>query len=306
MTATTYQRTRRIRSYDFRRPDKLSREYARVMQIVGETYARQLGTQISSRLRAATQVTFDNVAQSSYDEWVTETPSPSFLALFKFDTDRTFAPLPGTFALAMPIDVAFAFYELLLGGTVSAQSPQRSMTEVEQVVLAQFVADLAGELSYAFEQAPYRVKALPVTIEYNPQFAQIASPADTVIPVTFNMRVDTIESKLTLCFPYTMLSPMFEMTSSRSNIDDVNERAAATVKLAAQLDDTAVVVDMRIPPRTMTAEQVSNLEIGDVIALAHPTSSPLLLCAGGAQVGTVLSRESGRRAAAQIHTIEHT
>src|SRR5687767_13778611 len=57
-------------SYDFRRPNKVSREHLRALQIVNETFARQFSNVLASTLRAVSQVTLTSVDQLTYDEYL--------------------------------------------------------------------------------------------------------------------------------------------------------------------------------------------------------------------------------------------
>ena len=47
--------------YDFRRPMTLAREHGRVLEMAFETYARQWGTLLTSRLRVVAQATLESV-----------------------------------------------------------------------------------------------------------------------------------------------------------------------------------------------------------------------------------------------------
>ena len=75
--------------FDFRRPSKFSRDHARALQIVHETFARQFTTILSTTLRSVSQVTVSTVDHISYDEYVRSSPELAFLALLNID------PLPG-------------------------------------------------------------------------------------------------------------------------------------------------------------------------------------------------------------------
>jgi flagellar motor switch protein FliM len=61
--------------FDFRRPSKFSRDHARALQIVHETFARQFTTILSTTLRSVSQVSVNTVDHVSYDEYVRSSPS---------------------------------------------------------------------------------------------------------------------------------------------------------------------------------------------------------------------------------------
>src|SRR5262249_35052578 len=104
------KRRTNIKTFDFRRPSKFSRDHFRAFQIVHETFSRQLTTVLSTSLRTMCQVTLDEVEQLSYGEYVQELPNPSFLAIFQLD------PLPGASMIFIPLPLVMNCIEFLLGG----------------------------------------------------------------------------------------------------------------------------------------------------------------------------------------------
>src|SRR3954451_7808606 len=75
--------------FNFRRPNKFNRDHFRAFQIVHETFARQLGTVLSTTLRAVSSVTVRNVEETSYGEFIEASENPSLLAILQI------TPLPG-------------------------------------------------------------------------------------------------------------------------------------------------------------------------------------------------------------------
>ena len=56
--------------YDFRRPNKFTREHVRALQIASETFARQFTTVLSTTLRTVSQVQAKGIHQLTYDEYI--------------------------------------------------------------------------------------------------------------------------------------------------------------------------------------------------------------------------------------------
>ncbi|MCW2619949.1 MAG: fliM [Modestobacter sp.] len=59
-------RRREPRTYDFRRPTKLSREHVRILQIAQENFARQATTTLTSILRTGARMELVGIEQFSY------------------------------------------------------------------------------------------------------------------------------------------------------------------------------------------------------------------------------------------------
>ena len=281
--------------FDFRRPSKFSRDHARALQIVNETFARQFTTILSTTLRSVSQVAVSSIDHVSYDEYVRSSPELSFLAILNVD------PLPGAGILQFPLDIAMAAIDRLLGGTGEGNQPARALTDIESVLMRELIQRVLRELDYAFESLA-KVNTSIVQLESNPQFAQVAAPSDMVVVATFDVRIGSKESTATLCLPFSALQPVLEQVTGHAMFADRKggdaEEAARAV--AAGLAGVPVDVAVRFDPVTLTSSEILNLRVGDVLPLRHPVSAPLSVCAADRTCASAVPGSKGRRLAFMI------
>ena len=199
--------------FDFRRPNKFSRDHVRAFQIVHETFARQLSTVLATTLRAGANCTLGTVEQLTYDEYVRSLPNPSYLIVLSL------SPLPGAAILQFPLPIVFAAIDRLLGGTGDSVSPKRPLTEIESNLMRSVVDRTLRELEYAYETL-VRVEAEIVQQEFNPQFAQIAAPSDMAMVVSFDTRIGEKHGNATICVPFSTMQPVLESLASQSLLHD--------------------------------------------------------------------------------------
>src|SRR3954451_12212442 len=128
--------------YDFRRPTKLAREQGRLLEMVYETVARQWATVLGSELGTTCQVSLAGVEQRSYDDYVSELPSPNLLAVFHPE------PHPGAGFLQLAPTAGFEAIERMLGGSGNGVHPERIPSEIETQLILRIVERLLGELRY--------------------------------------------------------------------------------------------------------------------------------------------------------------
>src|SRR5690349_11956410 len=62
--------SRPVKLYDFRRPDKFSKEHLRALRITHEGFARGLASALASYLRSTIQIRLTMVEQATYDEYI--------------------------------------------------------------------------------------------------------------------------------------------------------------------------------------------------------------------------------------------
>ena len=287
--------------FDFRRPSKFSRDHARALQIVHETFARQFTTVLSTTLRSVSQVSVASVDHISYDEYVRSTAELSFLAIVSID------PLAGAGILQLPLDIAMAAIDRLLGGTGEGAQPSRPLTDIESSLLRELVQRVLRELDYAFESL-VKTQTTIVQLESNPQFAQVAAASDMVVVATYDVRIGSKESTASLCIPFTSLQPVLELVSSTALFSDrkgadPHESARA---VAARLSGVPVDVAVRFDPVTLTSSQILDLQIGDVLPLRHPVTTPLSVVAADRVCASAVPGSKGRRLAFMIVQPDNT
>ncbi|MCZ7527718.1 MAG: flagellar motor switch protein FliM [Acidimicrobiia bacterium] len=281
--------------YDFRRPNKFSREHIRALQIVGETFARQFSTVLATTLRAVSNVTLQSVDQVTYDEYIRGLENPSYMAILSL------APLPGASILHLELPVAMAVVDRMLGGPGEAPRLRRPLTDIEEHLLRSVLERALQELDYAFESL-VKLEARVVTQESNPQFAQVASPSDMTVTVAFEMRVAEQRGRTTLCIPYDCLQPVLETIASQSLFSDrsAGDRANFTSRLEEALLEVPVDVTVAFNPVILTSAEIVDLQVGDVVPLHHPVKAPLTISADRVPCFSALTGRQGKRLASLV------
>src|SRR3954466_15734954 len=74
---------RNVKLYDFRRPDKFSKEHIRAIQNIHETFARAMASSLSSYLRSATTGSLSSIEQVVYDEYIHQLSNPTLVNLIE-------------------------------------------------------------------------------------------------------------------------------------------------------------------------------------------------------------------------------
>src|ERR1035437_2774713 len=79
---------KRIKRYDFKRPDRFSKDQLRMLEMMHEAFARHFGTSLSAFIRSIADLQVISVKQSSYGEYVNSLTSPTALTVFSFEPLR--------------------------------------------------------------------------------------------------------------------------------------------------------------------------------------------------------------------------
>src|SRR4030042_1265569 len=135
---------RKIKIYDFKRPDKFSKDQIRTISMIHETFARLTTTGLSAQLRAMAHVHVASVDQLTYEEFIRSIPNPTTLAVIDME------PLKGNAVLEIDPSITFAIIDKLFGGKGEGDSKlQRELTEIESAVIEPVISKLSGQYWYS-------------------------------------------------------------------------------------------------------------------------------------------------------------
>lgn len=273
-TVDTQKRNERSepRPFDFRHPSTLSRDDARALQSLQETFAHGVATTLAAAVRASIDVKISDIEQLPHAEFVRRMPNPSLLSTIRLES---LTPLA---LLQIDPDVTYAIVELLLGGPGTSPALERAHTEVEEALLAGLLDRLCPTIDEAF--APITTVQTTFTgQESNPTFVQIASATDMVVSVGLDIGVDAVRGTLRLALPVHAIRPHLDALATES-VDAQRSPEDILVtqdRVCGQLERVDVVAKVKFEPMLASSDQLLNLQVGDVMTLNHGLDTPLLL-----------------------------
>jgi len=254
--------TRKIKIYDFKRPDKFSKDQIRTLQMMHETFARLTTTSLSAQLRTIVHVHVASVDQLTYEEFLRSIPNPTTLAVINMD------PLKGSSILEIDPSITFTIIDRLFGGPGEASKINRELTDIELSVIEGIIVRILGNLREAWSNV-IDLRPRLGNIETNPQFAQIVPPSDMVVLITLETKVGDVEGMTNFCIPYLTIEPIISKLSAQYWYSSIR-RGGTTENLAILKKRLETVyIDMRaeLGSLEITLKDVLNLQKGDIIKL---------------------------------------
>jgi len=288
--------TRKIKIYDFKRPDKFSKEQIRTVSIMHETFARLTTTSLSAQLRSLVHVHVASVDQLTYEEFIRSIPTPTTLAVINMD------PLKGNAVLEIDPSITFSMIDRLFGGTGQGTKVQRDLTDIEQSVMDGIIVRILANMREAWTQV-IDLRPRLGQIETNPQFAQIVPPSEMVVLVTLETKVGDEEGMMNFCIPYITIEPIISKLSSQFWFSSV--RRSSTTQYLGVLKEKLSTVDMatvaEIGSINLPIRDVLGLRTGDIIRLSNTrVGDPLTLSVGNRQKFLCQPGVIGKKMAVQV------
>lgn len=261
--------------YNFRRPDRLSKEQVRSLYLLHDLFAQNLSSSLPLFLRAITEVNLISVEQQSYADYLRSMADPTVIFTVAADA------LSGVFAIEISAAIAFPVIDRMLGGEGAALSENRAATELELEILEGFVANIAD--NYRAAWAPIIAFKTELTgHETRPQLLQIVSPNEVVAVINYQMQIGEAKGSMSICLPITMLESVME-SFSQSSYSPAKENSPESINSLLR-----TVANVRFPlvaELAKTPAMVSDLmalTVGDVLRTNHRVEKPVNVCIGNA------------------------
>jgi flagellar motor switch protein FliM len=288
--------TRKIKIYDFKRPDKFSKDQIRTLQMMHETFARLTTTSLSAQLRTIVHVHVASVDQLTYEEFLRSIPNPTTLAVINMD------PLKGSSILEIDPSITFTVIDRLFGGPGEASKINRELTDIELSVIEGIIVRILGNLREAWSNV-IDLRPRLGNIETNPQFAQIVPPSDMVVLITLETKVGDVEGMTNFCIPYLTIEPIITKLSAQywySSIRKGGTKENLAI-LKKRLETVFIELKAELGEMEIPVKEVLRLQKGDIIKLDKTKiSSEMELKIGNKKKFFVRPGVVGNRLAVQI------
>jgi flagellar motor switch protein FliM len=251
-----------VKDYDFRRPDKLSKEQMRTLQMIHENLSRLFTTTLSTKLRSMVNFEVASIEQLSYSEFINSLPEPTIIGI------NSLEPLEGQFIFEINPEIGFAIIDRLFGGFGNPIDEIRSFTDIEQVVIRKVMNWLLDGFSEAWENIS-SLKPKLLELESNPQFTQIVPNSDMTIIITLSARIGGSEGLMNICLPYIMLEPVVSNLNAQYWFSSTRKKQTPEhiANLKRRLNEALIEVYAVLGSTEITVEDFLYLQSGDVIRL---------------------------------------
>lgn len=259
-----------VKKYDFRRPNKLSKEQMRTLQMIHENFARLLTTTLSTRLRSMVNFEVASIEQLSYREFIRSLPEPTIIGISELN------PLDGQFIFEINPEVGFTIIDRLFGGLGKPIEEIRSFTDIEQVVLKKSINWVMENFTEAWENL-LEIRPNLRELESNPQFTQIVPDNDMTIIITLSATVADSEGLVNICIPYIMLEPIVSQLNAQHWFSSTRKEKTREhiEKLKKRVKKAKVDIYAELGATDLTIEDILYLKKGDIVKLNKKVKEPI-------------------------------
>jgi flagellar motor switch protein FliM len=267
---------RNIKLYDFRRPDKFSKEHIRAIQNIHETFARVTASSLSSYLRSSITVSLSSIEQVVYDEYIHQLSNPTLVNLVELQ------PLSGRIVVEMNMNIGLAMLDRMMGGAGQMTVRRSELTDIEMALLRSLGATVSAGLREGWTAVADLQPVLVETV-LNADLVQAALPGDIAALLLFEIHTLGMSGTISICVPHPVIEPLMDrlntqawFSSSSRKSESENDR----MKLAESIRDAHVPVAVELGSTTVTLGELLDIRADDVIRLDRSQEAELPIRAG--------------------------
>ena len=254
-----------VRPYNLATQERIVRGRMPTLEIINERFARLLRIGLFNFLRRSAEVSIGTVRVSKYSEFIRNLAVPTNLNLVHMK------PLRGTMLMVFDPNLVFLVVDNLFGGDgrFHTRVEGRDFTQTEQRIIQRILGIVFETYAKSWEPV-YPVQFEFIRSEMNTQFANIATPNEVVVCVTFTIELGPVSGEMHFCIPYSTIEPIRDILTSslQGETLEIDKRWIRLMTQQIQTAEVEIVADLGLAKTNFGA--ILNMKVGDIIALTIP------------------------------------
>jgi flagellar motor switch protein FliM len=288
------RRSRRVRTVDFTRPTKFTKDQQRRLELAHDTFCQTASTRLSAEMRVPMRLEVIDIAQLTWTNALAEVPDPSVSAIVELEPHRT------RMLMTIELSLVLALVERVLGGPVGKRVAGRKLSDIDRALSGHIFEQLLDQLSVTWSDLAETTLKL-VDLEMQPETVQLAPLSEPTLCLTMEARLDRDSSTMTMLIPYRAVEPVADQLGvdayDSNDVDDDGESAERMHKVMGNVD---VQLRAEVAAVPLATEDVLGLKAGDVLRFGRAADTGVTLFADETPVYRARPGRHGNRRAVQV------
>ncbi|WP_024787019.1 MULTISPECIES: flagellar motor switch protein FliM [unclassified Lebetimonas] len=266
---------RQITLYDFKRPNRVSKEQLRSLRAIHDKMARNLASDISALMRSIVEIQLHSVDQMTYGEFLMSLPSPTSFNVFSLK------PLDGKGVIEINPSIVFPMIDRLLGGEGSSYESNREFTDIELSLLDQILRVITQNMKEAWSPI---MELFPVieAKESSPNVVQIVAQNEIVVMIVMEIVIGHTSGMMNICYPVISIESLLPKLANRDlMLSGTTGRKSRNTELRALIRGAKIELEAILGYAYMSMKEIIDLEVGDIIKLNRPANDTVVVKVDG-------------------------
>jgi flagellar motor switch protein FliM len=260
----------KIKDYDFKRPQKFSKDVIRAIEVIHDNYSRIVSNYLTAQLRTNVKVKIENVEQITYEEFIHSVPSTTVLNLFRMP------PLDGQIILETNEEFVLRIYDVLAGGSGDKKPKFKELTDIEKNIIKHVNQEMISKLKLAWEDV-MEVEPILDSIETNPALNQILAPNEPVALITFSVDMFDTSLLINICIPHLSIEKVLDKLVIKNWFSTIDNEQGEEVKdnINKVIKNVDVGMKAVLGETMISVNDFLNIFTGDIITLDRSYNSTI-------------------------------
>ena len=260
----------KVKVYDFRSPQKFSKDHIRTLELIHDNYARIISNFLTAQLRKNVKVKIETVEQITYEEFIHSIPNPTIMTMFRMP------PLTGTILFETNPQFSFQIIDVLLGGTGERNTVSKEFSDIDKNIMMQITSGMISNLKLAWEDI-LNVEPEVESLETNPAINQTLAPNEPVALVTFSVEMFKSNTFINICIPYLSIEKVLDKLVVQYWFQNEKDALGDEVreKIEEGLNPVEIEMSAELGCTHLTIDDFLNLSRGDIIRLDNKCTNPI-------------------------------
>ncbi|HAW50496.1 TPA: hypothetical protein DCX16_06075 [bacterium] len=258
-----------IRDYDFRNPQRLTKENIFALRMIYDNFAKEISSWLSNRLREEILVEQDDPIQTNYLDFISKYQYPTILVVINQP------PLEGQSIFWIKPSLAFYIIDKFLGGTGEDIEIKREITIAEKELLKKMMEGFFEGLKNAWVDVE-KVDFSLSDIVTNPLSIKVLSDNDIVVKIKLMTKISEREEEICFCIPFISLESILNKLTTKPK-----EEEKPTSGIGNAVESISLPIVVELGKARITMGDVLKLSCGDVLRLSRKVSDGVVLNSGG-------------------------
>ena len=284
--------------YDFKHPNRVSKDQLRNLRTIHESFSRTLATYLTTLLRTIVDVNLLSIDQVTFLEFTMAMSNPGCIWIYKLENYE------GKGVIEISPDLMLLTIERLFGGEGKQSEETRPLSMIEQNAAGKIIEKILSIYDDAWAKAT-PIKTQLVTFEQNPQFAQVAPASETAVVMFLEISVRNTTFPMNICFPYYVLDPIIQKLAADNwlGLSLMQKTDEDRYKAEYALKHSEVMLQVCLGETTISIQELMDLGVDDVLVLDSKIDKPLKVVIGEKPRFLGLVGKSGKRMALRIDDV---
>lgn len=267
-----------LRKYDFTSPEKITIEHLRTLEIIHESFTREMEQVLVAQMGVKATVKIKPAQSVFYRDYVKRSGNSVYLVF-------SMPPLPGVGIIEIALSLSDEITDLSLGGEGTVKidtSDRRSIPLISKTVLERTVHRILEKYSVAWERIIQIETPEILNIEIDQGLLRVTNANDVGALIPMDVEVNSVLGEWTFYLPSLMLENILDkLTPNRTlSFNQAVDEQKEIENITESIKSATVPIVAKLSGMNVSYNFINGLSEGDIIKTPHHTDTPIIIEGG--------------------------